>query len=165
MSSRNAVLFASLVIATVGRGATGQPYQYGDYPLKPIQFSAGESSAIISDSVERGASATYSLNAKAGQKAEFHLSSVEHNALFTVYLPGAALKKGDGGIDVEGETLPGANAGTGASQWTGTLRRMDNTSSPSLQRAEAPPTSSPSQSSKNRTFAFENRAGGSVYAR
>jgi hypothetical protein len=36
MPSRNAVLFASLVIATVGGGATGQPYQYGDYPLKPI---------------------------------------------------------------------------------------------------------------------------------
>ena len=61
------------------------------------------------------------MNAKAGQKAEFHLSSVEHNALFTVYLPGAALKKGDGGIDVEGETLPGANVDTGASQWSGVL--------------------------------------------
>jgi hypothetical protein len=36
MSSRNAVLFASLVIATVGGGATGQPYLYGDYPLEPI---------------------------------------------------------------------------------------------------------------------------------
>ena len=76
---------------------------------------------MIGDSVGRGASATYSLTAKAGQKAEFHLSSVEHNALFTVYLPGATLKKGDGGIDVEGETLPGADARTGASKWSGIL--------------------------------------------
>jgi hypothetical protein len=36
-------------------------------------------------------------------------------------LPGAPLKKGDGGIDVEGETLPGANVDTGASQWSGVL--------------------------------------------
>jgi hypothetical protein len=122
MSSRTAVLFASFVIATVGgSGATGQRYQYGDYPLKPIQFTTGNSSAVISDSVERGASATYSLTAKAGQKAEFHLSSVEHNALFTVYLPSATLKKGDGGIDVEGETLPGADESTGASKWSGFL--------------------------------------------
>jgi hypothetical protein len=121
MSSKTAVLFASLLIATVGGAATGQPYQYGDYPLKPIQFSAGKSSVVVSDSIERGASATYSLTAKGGQKAEFHLSSVEDNALFTVYLPGATMKKGDGGIDVEGETLPGANANTGASKWSGVL--------------------------------------------
>jgi hypothetical protein len=80
-------------------GTFAQQYQYGDYPLRPIQFSTGRSSTVVSDSVERGASATYSLAARAGQRADISLSSVEDNALFSIYLPGATTKKGDSGID------------------------------------------------------------------
>jgi hypothetical protein len=123
MVINNAALRAGLMIATLsGASPTlAQRYQYGDYPLKPIQFPAGKSSATVRDSVERGAGATYSFAAKAGQRAIVGLSSVEDNALFSIYLPGATTKKGEGGMDVEGDTLPGADARTGASKWSGVL--------------------------------------------
>ncbi len=122
MSINNATLGAGFMIATFCANlAIAQQYQYGDYPLKPIQFPAGKSSAEVDDSVERGAGATYSFAAKAGQKAGVQLSSVEDNALFSIYLPGAITKKGEGGMDVTGETLPSADARTGASKWSGVL--------------------------------------------
>ena len=121
MSGSSIRLPSWLMIVTLSGGAFAQQYQYGDYPLRPIQFSTGQSSTVVSDSVERGASATYSLAARAGQRADIRLSSVEDNALFSIYLPGATTKKGDSGIDVEGATLPGADANTGASKWSGVL--------------------------------------------
>jgi hypothetical protein len=123
MLVNNAALRASFVIATLSGANTAlaQHYQYGDYPLRPIQFPVGKSSAMVHDSVERGAGATYSFAAREGQKAVVRFSSVEDNALFSIYLPGRRRKKGDGGIDVEGAKLPGADARTGASKWSGVL--------------------------------------------
>jgi hypothetical protein len=129
MSSSSIRLPGWLMIVTLSGGAFSPQYRYGDYPLRPIQFSTGRSSTVVSDSVERGASATYSLAARAGQKADIRLSSAEDNALFSIYLPGATTKKGDSGIDVEGETVPGADANTGASKWSGVLPKDGNTSS------------------------------------
>jgi hypothetical protein len=57
MPSRSVLLPGWLIIATLSGGVLAQQYQYGDYPLRRIQFSAGQSSAVITDSVERGASA------------------------------------------------------------------------------------------------------------
>ena len=123
MPSSSVLLSGWLIIVTLSGGALAQQYQYGDYPLRPIQFSAGRSSTVVSDSVERGASATYSFAARSGQKADVRLSSVEDNALFSIYLPGATIKKGEGGLDVVGETIAGADAHTGASKWSGVLPR------------------------------------------
>ena len=103
MSMRFMILSVALVLAAGAAVAQG-----GDgHPITPIQFATGKSSATVSDSVERAANATYTFAAKAGQTAEVGIKSLEDNAVFVIFLPGATTTKGDGGIDVKGPTLPG----------------------------------------------------------
>jgi hypothetical protein len=121
MPSHSVLLPGWLMIATLSGGVLAQQYQYGDYPLRPIQFSAGRSSAVITDSVERGASATYSFAARAGQKADVASPLSRTMPSSRSYLPGARIKKGESGLAVEGESLPGADAKTGVSKWSGVV--------------------------------------------
>ncbi len=117
MSMRFMILSVALVLAAGAAVAQG-----GDgHPITPIQFATGKSSATVSDSVERAANATYTFAAKAGQTAEVGIKSLEDNAVFVIFLPGATTTKGDGGIDVKGPTLPGIDADEGSTHWSGAL--------------------------------------------
>lgn len=118
---RSALLSAVLAALSVAPIATALAQNAGDYPLTAIRFPAGKSGTTISDGLERGASATYSFGAKAGQKAALRLKSLENNAVFTVYLPGATVKQGDGGLEVDGAILPGIDRNAGSTRWRGTL--------------------------------------------
>ena len=74
--------------------------------------------------MSNAAQAPPSFDAKAGQKAETVLSSVENNGVFSIYLPGATTKKGDSGIDVQGPTIAGTDAGV--TKWSGDLPKDGN---------------------------------------
>ena len=124
MLTKNSIVSTLLPVAIVVGASVAYGQNASDYPLTPIHFPAGKSSATISDGVERGASATYSFGAKAGQKAEIVLSSVENNGVFSIYLPGAATKTGDSGIDVQGPTIAGTDAGV--TKWSGDLPKDGN---------------------------------------
>jgi hypothetical protein len=116
----SAVLLAVLSTSVVS-GASGQTYQYGDYPVTSIHFPAGKTTTTINDSVERGASATYTFVAREGQHADIQLTTEEDNASFIFYMPGAIVSKDDGGYDVSGPTLPNAGRHGRATHWTGRL--------------------------------------------
>ena len=87
---------------------------------KPIQFAAGKSSGKVAGGVVRGDRDIYSLGARAGQKMTVTISSVENNAVFQLYAPGAKATRNDEGIvEVAGTALPGADGDT--MKWTGQL--------------------------------------------
>jgi hypothetical protein len=87
---------------------------------KPIQFSAGKSSGKVAGDVIRADRDIYSLGARAGQKMTVRISSVENNAVFQLYAPGAKATRNDEGIvEVTGTALPGADGDT--MTWTGQL--------------------------------------------
>jgi hypothetical protein len=113
-------LFAAL-LTVAASGAFGQTYQYDEYPVTPIHFPPGKTAVIINDSVERGASATYTFVAKEGQHADIRLTTEEDNASFIFYMPGATVSRDEGGYDVSGPTLPNAGRHGGATHWTGRL--------------------------------------------
>jgi hypothetical protein len=116
----SSVLLAMLS-TSVASSASGQAYQYSDYPVTPIHFPAGKTTTTINDSVERGGSATYTFLAKEGQHADIQLTTEEDNASFIFYMPGATVSKDDGGYDVSGPTLPNAGRHGRATHWTGRL--------------------------------------------
>ena len=118
MSGSSIRLLGWLMIVTLSGRAFAQQYQNGDYPLRPIQFFRG--------SIEHGRQRQRRTRrerhlfpcGEGRPEADIRLSAVEDNALFSIYLPGATTKKGDSGLDVEGATLAGADANTGASKWS-----------------------------------------------
>ncbi|RUL64308.1 hypothetical protein EKH79_09735 [Dyella dinghuensis] len=124
ISTKRVCFFSALLAVLLTGGvssASGQIYQYGDYPITPIRFSSGKTTATINDSVERGASATYTFVAREGQHADIQLTTEEDNASFIFYMPGATVSKDDGGYDVSGPTLPNAGRHGRATHWTGRL--------------------------------------------
>ena len=96
-----AVFFALLLVATgalaVQKGLT-----------KRVRFPRGHTTATLKNSVVRGTRDRYTLGARAGQKMSIQITSIEKNAVFTIYTP-------DGG------TLEGAGEGEDASRWSGAL--------------------------------------------
>jgi hypothetical protein len=87
---------------------------------KPIQFAVGKSSGKVAGGVIRGDRDVYSLDARAGQKMTVTISSVESNAVFQIYAPGAKATRGDDGIvEFSGKMLPGADGDT--TNWSGRL--------------------------------------------
>ena len=87
-----------------------------------VKFPAGKTSTMIEQGVIRGESDQYFLTAKAGQKMEVSITSLEKNAAFTIYQPGSkAGKDADGILEIKGATLKGAGEGEDATVWKGVL--------------------------------------------
>lgn len=110
-----------ILLAAISISAAAQTYTDGDYPVTPIRFPIGNATATVSDSVERGASATYTFVAKEGQHADIQLTTEDDNASFIFYAPGATVSKGESGYDVSGPTLPDAGRHDRAAHWHGRL--------------------------------------------
>jgi hypothetical protein len=99
------------------------------HPLRAIRFAPGQTVATVRQSVERGAGDTWSFAANAGQTADVRITSVESNASFVIYAPGAKLTASDddSGLNVEGDRLPGGDPTTPAldagaqKHWRGVL--------------------------------------------
>ena len=75
---------------------------------KRVRFGRGSTTATLKNSVVRGTRDRYTVGARAGQKMSVTITSIERNAVFTIYTP-------DGG------TLEGAGEGEDASKWSGAL--------------------------------------------
>ena len=86
----------------------------------PIQFARGSSSADLGGAIARGENAYYRFDAAEGQWAEVGVTSVEDNAVVSVFAPGWRLVPADGGVMVEGPTAPPSAADVGT-QWRGLL--------------------------------------------
>ena len=84
----------------------------------PIQFAAGASSATVEGGAPRGEISCYTITARAGQRMEVTISSVENNGVFQIYAPGWTDKPGEG---PDGKPLPGVEPGTDAMRFAGVL--------------------------------------------
>jgi hypothetical protein len=90
------------------------------YDAPPIRFAPGKSQATASGGVVRGERNVYKLTARAGQRLSLSITSLEDNAAFTVYAPGAAYSTdADGAVDVSGKVIAGK--GDGIATWAGKL--------------------------------------------
>ena len=96
-----AVFFATLLLAAGAFAA-----QKG--LTKRVRFPRGRTTAVLKNSVVRGTSDRYLLGARSGQQMLVHITSVEKNAVFTIYTP-------------QGGTLAGAGEGDDATDWSGAL--------------------------------------------
>jgi len=74
-----------------------------------VRFAKGSSSTTISGAVVRGDRDRYYLGAKKGQTMSVKITSLEHNAVFQIFLPG------------EQEALSGAGEEDDATKWSGQL--------------------------------------------
>ena len=88
---------------------------------KTIRFSPGSDSSTVQESVIRGERDIYYITAKAGQTLEISISAVEHNAVFSVYQPGAVAEEKEGYTEINGKALPKAGETDDATKWKGTL--------------------------------------------
>ncbi|HEY8228264.1 MAG TPA: hypothetical protein VIG25_23565 [Pyrinomonadaceae bacterium] len=73
-----------------------------------VKFARGRTTAVLHGSVVRGTQDRYILGARAGQTMIVHITSREKNAVFAILGPDAT-------------ALAGAEEGTDATDWTGTL--------------------------------------------
>ena len=104
--------------ALVALLATTSPGRAYDAP--PIRFAPGTSQATVSGGVVRGERNVYKLVARAGQRLSLNITSLENNAVFTVYAPGAAYETdSDGMVDVSGKAIAGGD--DGIATWAGKL--------------------------------------------
>jgi len=54
---------------------------------KRVRFARGRTTATFKNSVVRGTQDRYTLDARAGQKMSVSITSIERNAVFTIYTP------------------------------------------------------------------------------
>jgi hypothetical protein len=81
----------------------------GESPQRePIQFAAGETAATVEGAVLRGERMRYIVSAQAGQEMRVTLSSLEDNAVFTIYDPTSSV-------------IPGTEEGNDVTDFTFTL--------------------------------------------
>jgi len=73
-----------------------------------VRFPRGRTTAVLKGAAVRGTQDRYILGARGGQTMIVHISSREKNAVFAILGPDAT-------------ALPGAEEGTDAMDWTGTL--------------------------------------------
>ena len=73
-----------------------------------VHFARGRTTAVLKGAVVRGTQDRYILGARAGQTMIVHISSREKNAVFAILGP-------------DGTALQGAEEGTDATDWSGTL--------------------------------------------
>ncbi len=102
-----ATLFAGPAFAQAGCGR----------PLE-IQFPRGATSVALEGGAVRGEIACYSFTARAGQRLEVSIPSLENNAAFQIYAPGWTDKPGEG---PDGRALPGTEPGKDATRFSGAL--------------------------------------------
>ena len=95
-------VLAVLVLALSAGAASARDYQ------RRIRFGRGRTTAILKGGIVRGDTDSYLLGAKAGQRMIVHVTSLEKNAVFTVYTP-RPLRRVAGADEV--------------TDWTGRLRR------------------------------------------
>lgn len=76
---------------------------------KRVRFPRGRTTTVLKNSVVRGTVDRYTLGARNGQTMSVHITSVEKNAVFTIYTP------------TGGGTLEGAGEGQDATDWSGEL--------------------------------------------
>jgi hypothetical protein len=74
-----------------------------------VRFKRGRTTAVLKGAVVRGDRDRYLLDARAGQTMIVHITSVEKNAVFTIYQPGGQ------------KPIPGTEEGTDRMDWTGKL--------------------------------------------
>ncbi len=91
--------------------------------VQPIRMAQGASKATVEGAVVRGERTLYTLDLEAGQLLTLGVASVEDNAVFQLYAPGARPERQDYGIEIVGQALPGAAEGDDATKWAGTLER------------------------------------------
>jgi len=90
--------------------------------VKGVSFAQGSNSTLIQGSVIRGERDQYFLTAKAGQKMEVSITSLEQNAAFEIYQPGYKVgKDADGILEIKGTALQGAGEFDDATAWKGDL--------------------------------------------
>ncbi|HVZ07760.1 hypothetical protein [Rhodopila sp.] len=109
-------MLASVLLASVWPGGAA-PVS----PVMPIRFPPGATSTTVQGAVARGEQAVYAIGAAAGQRMTVAITSVEHNAVFQLYRPGATASAQDGTLMVYGNTLAGAGEGDDAMRWAGPL--------------------------------------------
>ena len=73
-----------------------------------VRFPRGRTTAVLKGAVVRGTQNQYILGARAGQTIILHITSRVKNAVFAI-------------LDPNGTALDGAEEGTDAMDWTGTL--------------------------------------------
>ena len=83
-----------------------------------IQFAPGASSATVEGGAPRGSISCYTVTARAGQRMEVTISSVEDNGVFQIYAPGWTDRPGKG---PDGKPLPGVEPSTDAMRFAGVL--------------------------------------------
>ena len=89
--------------------------------IKTIRFAAGASATELRGSVVRGERDVYRLTAIKDQKLVVRVTSVENNAVFQIYNPGAQFATHDSAVQITGQTLPDAGEGDDAMRWSGRL--------------------------------------------
>ena len=85
---------------------------------KALRFAKGAKSAVVANSIVRGEFDYYTIDANRNQHASVRITSVESNAVFAIYEPGAKPAIRDGILDVVGNALPGADD---VKSWSGKL--------------------------------------------
>lgn len=101
------MLFASLSVRSEQSGG-GQAGGAPKGKTQRVRFARGRTTAVLHGSVVRGTQDRYILGARAGQTMIAHITSREKNAVFTILGPDAT-------------ALAGAEEGSDATDWTGTL--------------------------------------------
>ena len=101
------VLFSSLAVSSEQSGG-GQTGGAPKGKTQRVRFARGRTTAVLHGSVVRGTQDRYILGARAGQTMIVHITSREKNAVFAILGPDAT-------------ALQGAEEGTDATDWTGTL--------------------------------------------
>lgn len=110
MSEHKSKLPAALLVSTLAASlvlpALGQ--QSRTHRLK---FKRNQSSAVVEDAVIRGTTERYVVGARAGQRMDVRITSLENNAVFHILQPGGR------------RTLSGAGEMDDATRWSGRLPR------------------------------------------
>jgi hypothetical protein len=87
---------------------------------RALRFAKGQSQTTVNDGVVRGERRTWRFGARAGQQATLEIRSLENNAVFEVWQPGAR-RPAAPGEPMQGQALPGAGEGDEATRWSGAL--------------------------------------------
>jgi len=102
------VLILSTLVISVGQTGGGNISGAPKGKTQRVRFARGRTTAVLHGAVVRGTQDRYILGARSGQTMIVHITSREKNAGFAILGPDAT-------------ALEGAEEGTDATDWTGTL--------------------------------------------